>query len=81
MESSSSSSEEDSKENQNIHSTGNENEQFPELGLEKEEEKYNSIMDENGIFRFPEELYIPPEDFPKTNNNSTLWNWILRKFM
>jgi hypothetical protein len=34
-----------------------------------------------GIFKFPEELYIPPLDFPKQNSNSTLWNWILRKFM
>lgn len=35
----------------------------------------------NGVFKFPEELYYPPEDFPKANSNSTMWNWILRKFM
>jgi hypothetical protein len=33
------------------------------------------------IIRFPESLYTPPDDFPRTNTNGSLWNWILRKFM
>ena len=33
------------------------------------------------IFRFPESLYTPPDDFPRTNTNGSLWNWILRKLM
>lgn len=37
--------------------------------------------DKKGTIEFKEELYIPPSDFPTQNNNSNLWNWILRKFM
>jgi len=39
------------------------------------------IRRQRGQIKFPEELYLPPSDFPKTNGNSNLWNWILRKFM
>ena len=51
--------------------------------VEGQEGQYISPMNENklGQFKFPEELYMPPTDFPKQNSNSTLWNWILRKFM
>ena len=36
---------------------------------------------DNGNVEFPEKLYIPPPDFPKKNNNSTMWNWFMRKFI
>ena len=39
------------------------------------------IRRQRGQIKFPEDLYLPPKDFPKTNGNSNLWNWILRKFM
>ena len=34
-----------------------------------------------GMIEFPEELYIPPNDFPKKNLNGSFWNWVIRKFM
>eukprot|EP00347_Sterkiella_histriomuscorum_P012039 403370124 len=44
-------------------------------------EEYLELRRQKGQIQFPETLYVPPEDFPKTNSNSSLWNWVLRKFM
>jgi len=56
------------------------------LLFDKEDEDidWNEIYEKRGQLGqiiFPEELYCPPHDFPSESRNSSLWNWVLKRFM
>ena len=48
-------------------------------GFEEDDDEEEEVHD--GVFRFPEHLYLPPEGFPVQNSNVNLWNWFLTKLM